>query len=306
MIDEIINSMNTYYAIVIIFVQLIIILIIGKVLSGTSKKKKPVSTIAPVFQQTEQLLYKNSAALHIGKRGNQEDCIEVLDSYKQKMNVDYMATLCDGMGGIEKGEIASALAVSEMRKIACSVSTQNFPHLLKMALERISSSLYELSLQGAVAGGIGTTLVSILLDKGNLYWATVGDSKLYLYRENALVQMNEQHHYLCTLLDEVAADNLSRKEAFQDADGEKLVSYLGQKDIKMIDQNLLPFKLQHKDLLILCSDGVFGTLSDGEIRSILEINRVEDVAREVIKRVLSCNKEHQDNMSIIAIEYLGQ
>lgn len=307
MIGEIINSMNTIYAIIIISVQFIIILIIGAILANRRKRLSVAPVLSPFHQATEHLTYKSSAKVHIGKRGNQEDCIEILDPYKQTMNVDYMAILCDGMGGIEKGEVASSFAISEMRKLAyCSTLSHRIPNLLKATIENISAKLYGLSLQNAIPGGIGTTLVTVLLDKGNLYWATVGDSKLYLYRDNVLAQINQQHNYLCLLLDEVSVGSISRDEALLHGDGEKLVSYLGQKEVSMVDQNVIPFKLHHKDVYILCSDGVFGTISDKEIKRILEINRVEDVANEVIKRVLSYNKEHQDNMSVIALEYLGQ
>lgn len=307
MIGEITKSMNTYYAIMIIGVQLIIILIIGAILSRNRKKSKAVPIASQTHQATEQLMYKSSAKMHIGKRSNQEDCIEVLDSYRQKMSVDYMAILCDGMGGIEKGEVASAFAITEMRKIPYdSIVSERIPDLLKDTVKNISSRLYDLSLQNGVPGGIGTTLVSVILDKGNLFWATVGDSKLYLYRDNTLAQMNQQHNYLCSLLEDVAEGDLSRKNALLNDDGEKLISYLGQQEVKMVDQNQIAFKLQHKDVLILCSDGIFGTIMDEEIQEILELNRIEDVANEVIKRVRSYNKEHQDNMAIIALEYLGQ
>lgn len=304
--DEILSSMNINYGLIIIGVQLVVILIIIVILSKTIKRLKGEHITEPMVQETEQLLYKNSAKLHIGKRANQEDCIEILDPYKQKMNVEYMAILCDGMGGIDKGEVASAFAVSEMKKIANgAIGSQALPDLLRTTTQNISSRLYELSLQGSVPGGIGTTLVAVVMEKGNLYWSTVGDSKLYLYRYNTLAQINQQHNYLYTLLDEVGEDQLSRKDAFGHEDGEKLISYLGQKEVKVMDINSTPFKLQHKDILILCSDGVFGTLSDREMAGILEINRVEDVANEIIKKVLSYNKEHQDNMSVIALEYLG-
>ncbi|MFP4698418.1 MAG: PP2C family protein-serine/threonine phosphatase [Eubacteriales bacterium] len=292
-------DMNIIIWVLLIQVIIIAILII-MILKIKNKNNKSTK-----FFETEKLEFKSSMDLHIGKRNNQEDAISFSDKYKEKMNVDLIGVLCDGMGGIEKGEIASSMAVKEIKGLLSNVKETHIEKEIEAALIQISNKIYDLSLKSSVPGGIGTTIIVIVIKNGKLYWSSIGDSRLYLYRQNKLTLINEEHNYLNSLLEKVLLEKITREEAFNDKDREKLTSYLGQKNINKIDSCTNPLKLRYKDVLLMCSDGVYGTLKDKEIKDILDLTPIEKVSEHCIKAVNQHNKPHQDNMSVVAVEYLN-
>ena len=115
------------------------------------------------------------------------------------------------------------------------------------------------------AGTGGTTLVAALLKENRLSFWCVGDSDLFLLRENKLYGLNARQEFKNDLILRALDGAFPVEEAFQDPQAGALSEYIGKEDVTC-DYTRMPFLLQPEDALLLCSDGVSDTLTLKQIR----------------------------------------
>ncbi len=245
---------------------------------------------------------------HIGKRENQQDSLYVTGT-SQGMKYEEifaMGVLCDGMGGMSGGEQASALAVELFNQHLLEAGTiENMPSYLTDEMKKIDRAVYNLSEELGVKGGMGTTLVSVIVINSHLYWASVGDSRIYILRGDEMLQVTRDHNYMFTLAEKVKRGEITEEAALSNPQREALISYMGMGGIDLIDINKNPFKLVDEDIVLLSSDGLFKTLSDEEILGIIRLyeNDLNKAAEALVDSAIGKGREHQDNTSVILIKY---
>ena len=144
----------------------------------------------------------------------------------------------------------------------------------------------------------------MLADKGKFHWAAVGDSRIYLYCSRHLLQINREHIYKQQLIEEAVNKNISFGRAYTDPQRDRLISFLGMGELKYIDGSLRPVELRRGDKLLLMSDGIFNTISEGEIMGILENTpNAAEAAALMEKQVLEANNPKQDNFTCIILDF---
>lgn len=247
-------------------------------------------------------------AQFIGSRDEQQDAFGFsdIDDMELVKNVGVLAVLADGMGGFDKGKDASNIAVKIMIDTFAQNSTNEpISELLNRMLYLTNSYLLKYANDCGLNGRIGTTLTAAVIKNGSLYWISVGDSRLYHYRNGVLMQMTEDHNYANELEKDIKSGNITKEEAVNKNGKDHLTSYLGIEDIKYIDFNLEPFNLEPKDLIILCSDGLYKTLKHEEIIEVLNKNNKnpQKAAEALIKRVKDYEKPYQDNTTVVILGY---
>lgn len=140
--------------------------------------------------------YDASSALSQGQRDNQEDAIVADFPVGTEMG---FAVLSDGMGGHASGEVASKIVVtevfSELKLMAGDLEDQeqNIASVLREAAIGANECLHLHANASPESLGMGATLVAPVLIKDRLYWISIGDSPLYLFRDNKLHRLNEDH-----------------------------------------------------------------------------------------------------------------
>lgn len=233
----------------------------------------------------------------IGKRNEQEDSYSTL-----KSDNGVIAVLADGMGGMESGKKASTIAVNTF----IEEFTKNYEiYPIDNFLRNTTYIANQKILNSAGDSRLGTTLISTVINKNKLYWTSVGDSHLYLYRDNELKLLNKKHVYANKLKEEFKAGNISRDEMFNNPRKDMLTSYLGYEEFHELDYSKTPFELKSKDKILICSDGVYRTLSELEIEKILDKKITpEKASKEIFESIKWKNIKNQDNASIILMEYL--
>lgn len=242
----------------------------------------------------------------IGRRKSQQDALAVSDTNPGTSfnNTKFLAVLCDGMGGMNGGEKASALCIEQLLSMFNS-NTLPYPEFYRNAIINIDGQVASLKDDfGNFLGG-GSTLISVVIDSDKLYWGSVGDSHIYIIRNNDIALVNTEHNYMLELLEMVKSGKITMEEANADKDREALISYMGMGCVSLMDIIEKPFELQKGDYIVLCSDGLYRSASDSEILSIVTSGEqdMQRVAETLIDCAMAKNNPYQDNTSVIVIKY---
>lgn len=245
----------------------------------------------------------------IGARSDQQDSYFVTKSvavspFKLRRT---FAIVCDGMGGLEAGDRASLTAVEMMKLAFGRLPTKkvDIPHFYHEMLENID---YEINHWNDLKTdkGSGTTLVSVIVENRRLYWASVGDSTIFMVQDGKIKRITREHNYKMCLTELVSDGVITQQQADTDPQRNALISYLGMGGIAYMDITTKPYVLKNGDLLMLCSDGVTNALTDDEILNIIKEN-TDDIytcCKAMTKAVTDKNKESQDNATVVIVQYV--
>lgn len=246
----------------------------------------------------------------IGGRQSQQDVVKCgLLPDNGKENRRAAAILCDGMGGTNGGDIASRTCSDGIYKSICELSGQPSEAVPKSLLEFVNSmdqAVFELKDSSGVQLRAGTTLIAAVFYGPNLYWVSVGDSRMYIIRGEQIMQMTVDHIYLNKLMSKVQNGDLTYEDAINDRQRDSLTSYIGCGSLSDIDCNGVPFGLEPGDVIVICSDGLYRSLSETEIRLTVgeHPENMDSAAEGLVGRAIGKGNPDQDNTSVILIRYL--
>ncbi len=235
-----------------------------------------------------------------GKRNYQED------SYWYGTEIGPERAVCvmiaDGMGGMDNGAESSSIAAKRFDAAVPQIETdRDIPSRLWELCRSINSEIYSVNSMKGMNGG--STLVSAYIIDNRLYWISIGDSRIYLLREGVLSSVSEEHELESRMYGELLEDEIDLEEIRSTPNSElrKLTSNLGRSEIPLIDQNYSPYHLRCGDKLLLCSDGVSGTLSEQELIQCLYSPDPEINCKLISELIEHKDKPHQDNYSAVVI-----
>jgi len=152
--------------------------------------------------------------------------------------------------------------------------------------------------------GIGATLVAPMFIEDRLYWVSVGDSPLYLFRDGKLKQLNEDHSLAPEIDLMVRSGMMTEEQGRNHPDRNCLKSVIFGSEIARVDCPREPFKVEQDDIFVASSDGL-QTLTDAEIEAILDDNRTKPshaVVSALLAAVEKVDDPDQDNISISVIK----
>jgi len=235
-----------------------------------------------------------------GKRNEQQD------SYKYHIQDDEVtAVVSDGMGGLNGGELASRYAVNRfIQDYNTRIIEQKINDFLKTEVVLLDDAVFQMKNSTGKQLGAGTTIVAAIIQENHLHWLSVGDSKLYVYRNQRLRCMTREHNYRM-VLDEMLENQCISEQAYREemkhADG--LISFLGMGNVKVFDVNERPFEIKSGDRYLLCSDGVYKTIPEDMLEELLQ--KYSDTPEELIRlmqHLIDDNDiEDQDNATVIML-----
>jgi len=238
-----------------------------------------------------------------GARDYQEDAFLITHLSNAENDQQALIVVADGMGGHAAGNVASNMAVQSFNKHFSSnhpVSDPSLiPDLLRASVNKANDGIKETVKETAALAGMGCTMVGILLADGKVWWASVGDSHLYLIRDNELKKLNADHSY-GGFIDRMAAEG-KQIEVDPSLSRNMLMSALTGAEIAEIDVSPEPFILQPNDCLIVASDGLDTLPREEIINQAGMATDASSTATALLKAVEDAQKPRQDNTTVVNI-----
>jgi serine/threonine protein phosphatase PrpC len=208
-----------------------------------------------------------------------------------------LAVVADGMGGYEGGQEASRLAVETLVAVYRDFSGDDPQAALVEALQSAHEQIRQYSFAHPELRGMGTTCTAAAIVRGTecdeLYYVHVGDSRLYLIRDGRITRVTRDHSYVGRL---VESGMISPEEAETHPQRNILTAALGTNPELIMDSPLQPEPLRPDDVLLICSDGLWGQMRDAEILGAVEKKSAEQAGRELIE--LARERGGPDNITV--------
>jgi PPM family protein phosphatase len=208
--------------------------------------------------------------------------------------------LADGMGGHPEGEVASQLALQTMAALFQRDAKPTLKDPLRFLHDAIIAGHHQLlryATEKALMDTPRTTIVACVLQGNAAYWAHCGDSRLYLVRDGKLIARTRDHSY--TELQETLSHVVPMGEKFN---RNVLFTCLGSPGKPVVD-TAGPIMMQAGDRVLLCSDGLWGSITDTEIADQLGQRTLADAVPELVEQALRFAGAKSDNVTIIAAEW---
>lgn len=207
-----------------------------------------------------------------------------------------LAIVADGMGGYEGGQEASRIAVETIERIYAEGNHLDPQSLLIMGIRNAHQRILEYATENPALQGMGTTCTAIALVGSNLFYAHIGDSRLYLIRSNAISRITRDHSYVGRL---VETGLISSVEAESHPHRNILTAALGAGAEIVPECPADPITLEAGDALLLCTDGLWGVVAENEIQIVVTNNDPQESCR----RLIEIAKEHggPDNITAMII-----
>lgn len=237
------------------------------------------------------------------KRSNNEDAFAILDSSRLFM-------VADGMGGHSSGEIASRLAVEEVSSFFREIELtedSTWPYSyddsisfsankLRTAIASANSRIQDYARKNPRSRGMGTTIVSALVDGNKMTMLHVGDSRAYMLKQGKLTLLTTDHSWVN---DQVSHGFITKKEASTHPFRNVITRALGTKD--QADPDVQEFQLAGDERVLLCTDGLNSMVDDEKIREVL---RTTPLLENAANRLIDLANENggEDNITVVLLD----
>ena len=234
---------------------------------------------------------KFAVKTEIGKRAHNEDSFLV----PKGETLPLLFAVADGMGGHAAGAVASGIVVEKLGNVDLSVFSGHEIEQLIGSVQRANLAVYEAAEQDTSLFGMGTTLVcALVLGKAYLA-ANVGDSRLYYFDGTALERVTTDH----SLVEQLVLSGVITREAAKYHPHRNIITR-GVGLSPALDVDVFERDWNAGDILLLCSDGLHGSLEDEEIVSILSSDLpLDDMCELLVQRALENGST--DNITLVLV-----
>jgi serine/threonine protein phosphatase PrpC len=206
--------------------------------------------------------------------------------------------IADGMGGHQKGDVASRMVVDHLDNLGTQAVLPPSPQQVKNSLLRINDSLLELATSLPESAVIGSTVVVLLFDQQDAHCIWAGDSRIYRLRQDTFTRLTTDHSQVQEMVD---SGILTPEQAATHPSGNVITRAIGASDDLELDQ--VSVQLQRGDVFLLCSDGLNEVINDVEIADFLRTSPLKNVCEGLIQTAL--NRKVRDNVTVVTVCYQG-
>lgn len=246
------------------------------------------------------------SASHVGKKRTENQDFHAYFSPEdgQYNRKGLLVVLADGMGGHAGGAKASKTAVDTVMQEYYRMNSMDISDSLEEAFHIANEKVHSIGHSDKQFEGMGSTLTAVVIKKGKLYFAHVGDSRGYIIDDSGISQFTEDHSYVASL---IKAGAIRPEEAKQHPEGNIITRAVGIKSELEVDVVDEPIPLRPSQYILLCCDGLWGQVPDTEILDTIRQYREPDVICE--KLVEKANDSGgPDNITVVVvrIDHVGK
>ncbi|HEY3529916.1 MAG TPA: protein phosphatase 2C domain-containing protein [Nocardioides sp.] len=213
----------------------------------------------------------------------------------------WLLSICDGVGGAARGDLASSTAIGQLRRLdeppGDDHDTEHRLELVAGALHRASDRIGDLIDEEPALSGTSTTATVALFDGVTLAMGHVGDSRAYLFRAREISQLTTDHTFVQSLIDE---GRISEEDARTHPHRNLILKALD--GVHDVDPDLFTVELAESDRILLCSDGASGSLDNRRLADILSTGSPDFAAVELVRASLEAGST--DNVTCIVADVL--
>lgn len=239
-----------------------------------------------------QIGFKSSTGV---LRTNNEDSCFVIPSHD-------VYVVADGVGGNNSGEIASQTAVRLIAEYVdrnpieqCREPEEIYDYLEQCLIEA-NREIYTMGRENEENRGMATTAVVAYIRDNTAYLANIGDSRAYLFHRGKLTQITEDHTYVNELLKRGV---ITTKEAENHRQRNVITRALGAEPAIQVDY--FQYAIEKGDILMLCSDGLYGEVKDPGIIAILQQEKtMSKISSELVDEAIRCGG--RDNITVVCLK----
>lgn len=239
-------------------------------------------------------------------------CVTAMDEEPEQVmssTLGHYGTLLavsDGMGGALAGEVASRMAVETVRDLMLRLQADPlhrqlpFAERLRVAIEQANDIIHQESLSNPLHKGLGATFTAVATDGAEAYFAQVGDSRAYLIRRGRILRVTRDQSLVQQLID---SGQITEEEAETHSYRNVILQALGAHPAVKVEINTL--SLCHQDILVVCSDGLSGKISEQEI---LEIGGKSLNLQVACQRMVDLANERggEDNITVVIARFMSR
>lgn len=231
------------------------------------------------------------------KRDNNEDAIFA------SSNKDFpLFIVADGMGGHNAGDVASNMTVDLVKegfleKIDSLNSPRKIKNVIVGILEYANETIYRKSIEELTCEGMGTTVVLAYYFQNKMYIGHAGDSRAYIIRDKTIRQITDDH----TLVNELVKEgSITESQASNHPQRNMITRALGTSEDIEIDINIVDFN--DKDILVLCSDGLYNMVHEEVIlETLMKNENLDDKVKDLVD--MANMNGGSDNISVVVAKF---
>jgi serine/threonine protein phosphatase PrpC len=207
-----------------------------------------------------------------------------------------LAIIADGMGGYEGGQEASRLAIETVRHVYDAGFSGDPQETLLQALTTAHETIQRYGEEHPQFQGMGTTCTALSIVGNELFFAHVGDSRLYLIRGTSVSRLTRDHSYVGRL---VESGIVRSEDAETHPQRHILTAALGSGRDVLPDIPPLPIALQEGDTLVLCTDGLWSLVPESELGQVAQSNPPQQACSELVN--LALERGGPDNITVLVL-----
>jgi serine/threonine protein phosphatase PrpC len=234
-----------------------------------------------------------AAASHGGpvRIHNEDHCLTLMSEATDTRARRYLLAVADGVGGLNAGEIASETAIDSIAKSFEEGGNDTPRKWVTSAIQRANLAVFDRAHSDSAFRSMQTTLTAVLIQGHRVAIGHVGDSRAYRFRSGAVQQLTQDHTHFLDLLRVrlVTADQAMHHPAVH-----QLTRSLGAGPMVRVD--VVQDRAEEGDTYIVCSDGLWGALSRGNLQRLVGDLPAEEACRRLIE--LGVTLDVDDNMSV--------
>ena len=223
------------------------------------------------------------------RRHHNEDAVLEMDNLG-------LWVVADGMGGHQRGDVASREVVDACTGLKSKSSLDTLAHAVRARLNDANARVHAMAHALGSDQVIGSTVVALLAARREALCLWAGDSRAYLLREGALVQLTHDHSVVQQLIDN---GELAPEDARRHPTANRITRAVGAQRRLELDE--YRFRLRDNDTVLLCTDGLTKEVQDAELAAILDDPDCEQATQDLVE--LSLERGARDNVTVVVVRF---